>query len=113
MRDLSSGSHPRTGRPDQDPGVRLPLLIATVVLLVVGVLAGVVVLGSAADADPPPVEPITVQAPAAPPPVPGQQAPAPAPRDEAGYVAPPPPVDDDDDDDGPDDDLDDGPDDDD
>lgn len=87
--------------------MRLPLIIATTVLLVVGVLAGAVALGSAADTEPPPVEPITVRAPAAPPaPVP---APAqPAPRDHEGYVAPPPPVDDDDaddgDDDGPDDD---------
>jgi len=99
--------------------VRLPLLIATAVLLVVGVLAGAVVLGSAADADAPPVEPITVHAPAVPPAAPdaapggGPPAPPPepAPRDEAGYVAPPPPVDDDDADDLGDD-LDDGPDDD-
>ncbi|TQM05824.1 hypothetical protein FB558_6045 [Pseudonocardia kunmingensis] len=104
MRDLSSRSHPPVTRPAHDLGVRLPLLIATAVLLVVGVLAGVVVLGSAADADAPPVEPITVQAPAVPPAAPdavpgdGQPPAAPAPRDEAGYVAPPPPVDDDDDD---------------
>jgi hypothetical protein len=96
--------------------VRLPLIIATAVLLVVGALAGAVALGSAADAEPPPIEPITVQAPAAPPaPLPAPVEPAP--RDDDGYVAPPPPVDDDGpEDDGPDDgpdDVDDGPDDDD
>ena len=90
--------------------MRLPLIIATAVLLVVGVLAGAVALGSAADAEPPPIEPIVVEAPAGPPaPLPAPAAPAP--RDHEGYVAPPPPVDDDDDD-GPDD-VDDGPDDDD
>lgn len=85
--------------------MRLPLIIATAVLLVVGVLAGAVALGSAADTGPPPVEPITVQAPAAPP-APRPAPAEPAPRDHEGYVAPPPPVDDDDDgdDDGPDDD---------
>jgi hypothetical protein len=89
--------------------VRLPLVIATAVLLVVGVLAGAVALGSVADTGPPPVEPITVRAPAAPP-VPPPAPAEPAPRDPEGYVAPPPPVDDDDDihdvddDDGPDDD---------
>lgn len=91
--------------------MRLPLIIATAVLLVVGVLAGAVALGSAADAEAPPVEPITVEAPAGPP-APLPAVPEPAPRDHEGYVAPPPPVDDDDD--GPDDDgPDDGPDDDD
>ena len=88
--------------------MRLPLIIATTVLLVVGVLAGAVALGSGADAEPPPIEPIVVDAPAAPPAAPPAPA-EPAPRDHEGYVAPPPPVDDDDDD-GPDDD---GPDDDD
>jgi hypothetical protein len=86
--------------------VRLPLIIATVVLLVVGVLAGAVALGSGADAQPPPIEPIVVEAPAAPPAPPAAPA-EPAPRDREGFVAPPPPVDDDDDgpdDDGPDDD---------
>ena len=86
--------------------MRLPLIIATVVLLVVGVLAGAVALGSGAQAEPPPIEPIVVEAPAlapVPPAIPAE----PAPRDHEGYVAPPPPVDDDDDDpddDGPDDD---------
>jgi hypothetical protein len=96
--------------------MRLPLIIATAVLLVVGVLAGAIALGSSAGAGAPSVEPITVRAPAAPPaprepapqePAPQEPAPQPAPRDEAGYVVPPPPVDDDDDDrddDGPDDD---------
>jgi hypothetical protein len=82
------------------------LIIATVVLLVVGVLAGAVALGSDAEAEPPPVEPIVVEAPAVPPAPPSITA-EPAPRDHEGYVAPPPPVDDDDDDpddDGPDDD---------
>jgi hypothetical protein len=94
--------------------VRLPLIIATAVLVVVGVLAGVVALGSAAGGDPPNVEPITVQAPAVPAPggVPPEPAPQPAPRDQEGFVAPPPPVDDDVDDD-PGDDPGDGPDDDD
>jgi hypothetical protein len=101
--------------------VRLPLVIAIAVLLAGGALAGVITLGSAADAGPRPVEPILVEAPAVPAdpgaaaPEPAPQAPQPAPRDDDGYVAPPPPVDDDDDDDdGPgDDDADDGPDDDD
>lgn len=90
--------------------MRLPLIIATTVLLVVGVLAGAVALGSGADAEPPPIEPIVVEAPAGPPAPPVAPA-EPAPRDHEGYVAPPPPVDDDDgpedddpDDDGPDDD---------
>jgi hypothetical protein len=101
MRVLSSGSHQGVARGAQDRIVRLPLIIATTVLLLVGVMAGAVALGSAADADPPAVEPITVEAPALPPADPGagQPPPQPAPRDDDGYVAPPPPMDDDDDDD--------------
>jgi hypothetical protein len=79
--------------------VRLPLIIATTVLVVVGVLTGVVALGSAAGGDPPTVEPITVRAPALPPAAPGGAPQEPAPRDQEGFVAPPPPVDDDDADD--------------
>ena len=77
--------------------MRPPLVIATAVLLVVGVIAGAVALGSTADSEPPPIEPIVVEAPAAPPAAPAAPA-GPAPRDHEGYVAPPPPVDDDDDD---------------
>lgn len=81
--------------------MRLPLIIATAVLLAVGALAGVVVLGSAADADPPSAEPITVEAPPAPP---GPAAGPLPPRDADGVVAPPPvDGDDDGDDDGGDD----------
>ena len=95
--------------------MRAPLTIATVVVLAVGLVAGVVSL-FATPSDPPPLEPITVHAPAAvdqpPGPAEGWQPPAePVPRDPAGHVAPPPPVDDDEDDDE-DDDPDDGPDDD-
>jgi hypothetical protein len=107
--------------------MRIPLVIATAVVLTVALAVGVVSL-SAGTGDDRPLEPITVRAPAVPVPAgqpgpanpvnpadpgaaaPPQRLPEPAPRDPEGYVAPPPPVDDDDDDDGP---GDDGPDDDD
>jgi hypothetical protein len=81
-------------------GVRLPLTIATAVVLLVGVVVGVAALGSARAGGAAPLDPITVQAPVGPAPVgpqlPGQQSPP----DPQGYVAPPPPVRDDGDDGG-------------
>jgi hypothetical protein len=94
--------------------MRTPLVIATAVLLAVALAVGVVSLG-AVSAGGPPLEPITVNAPAVPgpeapvdpgaaPPEPGappqQPAPGPVPRGPDGFVAPPPPVAGDDDDDG-------------
>jgi hypothetical protein len=86
--------------------MRIPLVIATAVVLTVALAVGVVSLGATTGADRP-LEPITVRAPAVP--APPQHLPEPAPRDPEGYVAPPPPVADDDgnrpdDDDGADDD---------
>ncbi|MCH6168126.1 hypothetical protein [Pseudonocardia alaniniphila] len=70
--------------------VRLPLTIVTTVLLVIGVVVGVAALGSARTGDGEPLDPITVQAPAAP--DPGVRPPEQPPADPQGYVAPPPPV---------------------
>jgi hypothetical protein len=76
--------------------VRLPLTIVTTVLLVVGVVVGMAALGSARTGDGESLDPITVQAPAAP--DPGARPPEQPPADPQGYVAPPPPVRDGDDD---------------
>ena len=76
--------------------VRLPLTIVTTVLLVVGVVVGMAALGSARTGDGDPLDPITVQAPAAP--DPGARPPEQSAADPQGYVAPPPPVGDGDDD---------------
>ncbi|WP_214364286.1 hypothetical protein [Pseudonocardia sp. H11422] len=82
--------------------MRLPLLVATAVVLVVGAVLGIAALRSAPADSGPALAPITVRAPGSAPPV---SVPAPDPP-AAGFVPPPPLGDDDDDDldDGPDDD---------
>ncbi|MCO1657634.1 hypothetical protein [Pseudonocardia humida] len=88
--------------------MRAPLVIAALVLVVIGI--AVATTSGMVRSEPPPLQPITVQAPRVPPGAPPAEPVEPAPRDEDGYVAPPPAVGDDDDDgpddDGPDDDAD-------
>ncbi|MHA6796620.1 hypothetical protein ACVGVM_24370 [Pseudonocardia bannensis] len=82
--------------------VRLPLLVATAVLLVTGVVLGVVALRSAPAESGPALTPITVRTPGSAPP-----GPVPAPDPPAAGFVPPPPLGDGPDDDDADDDADD------